>query len=364
MHIAALIVGCLIVGSMLWDVFETVALPRTALRKVRLARGFYRGTWRPWVAIARRMRSDSSRESFLALYGPLSIFGLLTVWAGGLVMGFALLQWSQRTLVSDLPGDSRLFDLVYFSGSTLFTLGVGDLSPDNEAGRVLTVAEAGIGLTLLTMVLSYLPVLYGSFSRREARLTLLDIRAGTPPAAAELLRSLVTTGDPAALNEFLKEWEYWCSELLESHISYPPVAYFRSQHRRQSWIAALATVLDLSALLKVGVAGRGAWRADQTFAIARHAAVDLAQILGGPLDWTVDRLPREELAALRRDLGDAGLTLSLEANAQLAELRRSYEPYVAALSTRLMMATPPWRHATAVRYNWKTDPLRDGGADL
>lgn len=154
MHIAALIAGCLIIGTMLWDAFETIALPRTAMRRVRLARGFYRVTWRPWVAVARRLRSSSNRENFLALYGPLSIFGLLTVWAFGLVMGFALLQWSRRTLVSDLPGDSRLFDLIYFSGSTLFTLGVGDLSPHNEAGRLLTVVEAGFGLTLLTLVLS------------------------------------------------------------------------------------------------------------------------------------------------------------------------------------------------------------------
>jgi hypothetical protein len=195
-------------------------------------------------------------------------------------------------------------------------------------------------------------------------LTLLDIWAGSPPAAVELLRSLATTGDPAALGEFLKEWEYWCSELLESHLSYPAVAYFRSQHRRQSWVAALATVLDLSALLKVGVDGLETWRAHQTFAIARHCVVDLAQIFGGPLDPTVDRLPREELAALRRDLGDAGLTLSLEADARLADLRRSYDPYIVALSNRLMMSTPQWRHASPVRHNWKTHPLEDGGAHL
>jgi hypothetical protein len=110
--------------------------------------------------------------------------------------------------------------------------------------------------------------------------------------------------------------------------------------------------------------GFSTWRADQTFAIARHAAVDLAQILGAPLNPTVDRLPPEELAALRRELEDAGLTLSLDADAQLAELRRSYEPYVVALANRLMMATPRWRHAKRVRHNWKTHPLQDGRADL
>jgi hypothetical protein len=172
------------------------------------------------------------------------------------------------------------------------------------------------------------------------------------------------TGDPSALSEFLKEWEYWCSELLESHISYPAVGYFRSQHRGQSWICALATVLDLSALLKVGVVAGCTWRADQTFAIARHAVVDLAEIVGGRPDATVDRLPRLELAALRRDLAEAGLTLSVEAESQLAALRQSYEPYILALSNRLLMTTPPWRHATAVRYNWKTNPPEDGGGDL
>src|SRR5258708_12055937 len=117
----------------------------------------------------------------------------------------------------------------------MFTLGVGDtVARQDRLGRVLTIAEAGIGLALLTLVLSYLPVLYGSFSRREVRLTLLDHWGGTPPAAAEVLCRLGKTGDPAALAEFLTEWERWCSEVLESPLSYPPVAYFLSHHHRHS----------------------------------------------------------------------------------------------------------------------------------
>ena len=277
MHLAALITGCLVIATTLWDAFETIALPRTATRRARLARWFYRTTWTLWVAAARQLRSDRSRELFLAYYGPLSIFGLLAVWAGGLITGFALLLGSQRALVSSLPGDSLAFDLFYLSGSSLFTLGLGDVAPHDKIGRVLAVAEAGLGFGLLTMVLSYLPVLYGTFSRREVRLTLLDTWAGSPPAAVEVLRRLAATGDRSALEEFLKEWEYWCSEVLESHLSYPAVAYFRSQHLHQSWLSALTTVLDTSALLKVGIGGPPTWRAHSTFAIARHAAVDLAR---------------------------------------------------------------------------------------
>ena len=366
MRLAALIAGCVVIATTLWDAFETIALPRTALRRVRLARLFYRFTWWLWVGVARRLTPDKTREHFLAFYGPLSIFGLLAVWAGGLITGFALLLGSQSALVSSLPGESLVFDLFYLSGSSLFTLGLGDVAPHDKVGRVLTVAEAGLGLGLLTLVLSYLPVLYGSFSRREVRLTLLDAWAGSPPAAAEVLRRLANTGDRAALDEFLKEWEYWCSEVLESHLSYPQVAYFRSQHDRQSWVSALTTVLDMSALLKVGIDGLPTWRAHATFAIARHAAVDLAQILGGPLDPSVDRLPPEELAALQLDLEHAGLALGRSADiaGELTELRRSYEPFIVALSNRLMMPAPAWRHATAVRFNWQTSPPRGGGVPL
>jgi hypothetical protein len=348
LHLAALIVGCFVIGTILWDAFETIALPRTASRTLRLTRYFYRSTWRLWVAAAERLGSARRRERLLAVYGPLSVFGLLAVWAAGLTTGFALLLWSQEALVSSLPGDSLLFDLFYLSGSTLFTLGPGNLAPHDRGGRVLTVVEAGIGLALLSLVLSYLPVLYGAFSRREVRVTLLDAWAGSPPAAAEVLRRLASTGNPMALDEFLKDWEHWSAELLESHLSYPAVAYFRSQHQEQSWVSALTTVLDVSALLKIGVEGLPTWRAHGTFAIAQHAAMDLAHILGAPMDPAVDRLPPEEHAALREELERSGLPLNrcADCTGEFARLRRSYEPYVAALSARLMMPTPLWRHAT------------------
>ena len=348
LHLAALVVGCLGIATMLWDAFETIALPRTASRKGRLTRYFYRSTWRLCVAAAQRLKSDRRRERLLALYGPLSVFGLLALWTAGLISGFALMQWSQRALVSPLPGDSLLFDLFYLSGSALFTLGPGNLALHDRAGRVLTVAEAGIGLALLTLVLSYLPVLYGAFSRREVRVTLLDAWAGSPPAAAEVLRRLASTGDQLALDEFLKEWEHWCAELLESHLSYPAVAYFRSQHQDQSWVSALTTVLDVSALLTIGVEGMATWRAHGTFAIAQHAAMDLARILGAPVDPAVDRLPPDEHAALETELEESGLALKRceDCTGELAQLRQSYEPYVAGLSTRLVMPLPRWRHAT------------------
>jgi hypothetical protein len=205
--------------------------------------------------------------------------------------------------------------------------------------------------------------LYQSFARREVQLTLLDAWAGSPPAATEVLRRLATAGELSALDAFLKDWEYWCSEVLESHISYPQIAYFRSQHQRQSWVSALSTILDLSALVAVGIDRVPRWQARVTFAIARHAAVDLTQVLNAIPDKEIDRLPAGDLEQVRRLLEDVGLRpdRSPEIDAQLTQLRLSYEPYVAGLARRLMMPASGWWHRTPAKDNWQTSPRRDGG---
>src|SRR5881396_1922445 len=275
MPLVAFLLSALLIATVLWDAFETVVLPRSVTRRLRLTRMYFRATWRPWGQAAALFRPDARRERFLAVYGPLSLLGLAALWAVGLVVGFAGLHWSAGSNLRPVTGEARLLDDLYMSGTTFFTLGLGDLQPAGRVARAVTVAEAGTGFAFLAIVIAYFPVLYQSFSRREVRLTLLDAWAGSPPAAAEVLRRLAEAGALDHLDDFLKEWEYWCSEILESHISYPAVAFFRSQHQRQSWVSALATVLDLSAIVTVGIEGVPAWQARVTFAIARHAAVDL-----------------------------------------------------------------------------------------
>jgi len=357
-RIASLLIGLTLIATALWDGFETVVLPRTVTRRLRLARIYFRVTWRSWSAVATRIRRDSRRERFLAVYGPVSLLGLLTVWAICFIAGFALLQWADGSRLAVEGGPAGFIDDLYMSGTTFFTLGLGDVHPLSGIARILTVAEGGMGFAFLAIVIAYFPVLYQSFSRREVRLTLMDAWAGSPPAATELLRRLAGAGQLNALDAFFRDWEYWCSELLESHISYPLLAFFRSQHQRQSWVAALVAVLDASALVIVGIEGIAAWQAQVTFAIARHAAVDLTQVLHAPVDPTADRLLPTELERVRQLLEESGLRprRSGDADARLAELRRSYEPFVVGLSRMLMMPAPPWRREGHVRDNWQTSP--------
>lgn len=355
-----------LIALILWEAFETVVLPRTITRRLRFTRFYFRNTWRPWTRVAARIRSENRRERFLAIYGPLVLIGLLVVWAVGLVFGFATVLWSAGSSLATGLGPVGFGDDLYMSGTTFVTLGLGDVHPVGRLARVVTVVEAGTGFGFLAIVIAYFPVLYQSFARRETRLTLLDAWAGSPPAAAEVLRRLGEAGELKAFEPFLKEWEYWCSEVLESHISYPVVAFFRSQHQRQSWVSALTTILDVSALAVVGIDGVSRWQARVTFAIARHAAVDLAQVLRAVPSETVDRLPADNLERLRAQLEAAGLRplRSARADAHLRELRQSYEPFVAGLGNLLMMALPAWWNERPARDNWQTSPRRDAAPHL
>jgi hypothetical protein len=363
-HPLIFLLSAFVMAAVLWDAFETVVLPRTVSRRLRLTRVYFRVTWRLWSRVAATVRRDRYRERFLAVFGPLSLLGLAGVWAMGLLIGFAGLHWAAGS--SMRPASGRFTDDLYLSGTTFFTLGLGDVEPVGAVARLITVAEAGTGFAFLAIVIAYFPVLYQSFSRREAQLTLLDAWAGSPPAAAEVLKRLAVRNELDALQSFLKDWEYWCSELLESHIAYPSVAFFRSQHQRQSWVSALTTILDLSALIEVGLEGVPTWQAHVTFAMARHTAVDLTQVLHASLDVAADRLTAGELEELRQQLESVGLkpARSPDADRRFLDLRRSYDPYVSGLARALLMPTPPWWHPHAVRDNWQVSPKGAGGAHL
>ncbi len=348
-----------LIAIVLWDAFETIVLPRRVTRRVRLTSLYYRLTWRPWRAFCLSVNLRKRREALLSVYGPLSLLALLALWAVGLIFGFALLQWALGTRLN-VPNETHsLATYLYLSGVTFFTLGFGDVTPVLPLGRTLIVAEAGVGFGFLALIIGYLPVIYQGFSAREVNISLLDARAGTPPTAVELLRRHGRNNDMPALNELLKEWERWGAELMESHLSYPVLCYFRSQHDNQSWLAALATILDTCALVMVGVDGTPTWQAQLTFAMARHATVDLSQIFSAdPRQRTdfPDRLSAAEMARLRASLAADRVPLrdGADAGERLAQLRGMYEPYINVLSNYLAMPLPPWIHARDAVDNWQT----------
>jgi hypothetical protein len=351
------VAGVLLFLVVAWDAFESIILPRRVTRKFRLTRFYYLFTWRTWKLYARLVPSHKTRESFLGYFGPISLLFLIGVWAIGLVVSFGMMQYGAGSAVNLIGKVPSFYTDLYLSGTTFFTLGLGDVVPRSGLARLLVVAEAGFGFGFLAAVIGYLPFIYGAFGRRETNISLLDARAGTPPTAGELLRRHSYPTGKDALRELLKEWEHWCAELLESHLSYPVLAYFRSQHDNQSWIGALTAILDTCALAIAGIEGACAKQAELTFAIARHAVVDLCQVFGAaPRAMPSDRLPPETLQRLRSKLAEHGTTLSTspEAAQKLLELRRMYEPYVHALANHLRQSLPPWIPEKKGKDNWQT----------
>jgi len=349
------IFGSGLILVVLWEAFETIILPRRVTRRFRLTRLFYRSTWVFWAAWSRRVKSKRRRETFLSFYGPLSLLGLLVFWAVALILGFSLLLRAAGSPLSTqvaIPGFS--LDL-YMSGTTFFTLGFGDVTPIGWTARVLAVTEAGMGFAFLAITISYLPVIFQSFSRREVIISMLDARAGSPPTALELLRRHRHDHGMDALVNMLRDWEEWSAELMESHLSYPVLAYFRSQHDNQSWLSALITILDATALIMSGLEGVPTAQARLTFAIARHAVVDLAQIFNArPEHYRIERLDPEQMEHLYRELTAAGLPPTDPTGERLSRFRQMYEPYAASLGSYLIMPLPAWIPAQSRKDNWQT----------
>ena len=358
MYVLVAFLGVVLILIILWDAFETIILPRRVARRLRLTSLFYRSIWGPWSALTQRLTSAKQREKYLGLFGPLSLIFLLSFWAAGVIFGYAIISWSlsEKLKTTEIV---NFWTYAYVSGTNFFTLGYGDITPVEPLGRAFAVVEAGTGFAMLAIVIGYLPVLYQAFSRREVNISLLDQRAGSPSSPTELLRRHKTSGSDKDLNEFLSGWERWAAELLESHLSYPVLCYFRSQHDNQSWLAAMTTILDTCALVIVGVDGSSAWQARLTFAMARHAIVDIAQVFrAAPTTRhaSKDRLSHADFDRMVSLIQpDESWTKDVaDAEQRLTELRKMYEPYVAALSEFLVMPLPPWILPEGAIDNWKT----------
>jgi hypothetical protein len=360
------VLGVAIIGLILFDAFEAVLLPRRVTHAYRLVRLFYRTTWPAWKAMAQLFSSASRREAFLSTFAPLSFLIMFAAWAIGLILAFAMLHWSFHTRLATADAAHTAVSYVYFSGVTFFTVGYGDLSPADGIGRFLAVCEAGLGFGFLALVLSYHPILAQAFSQRETMISLLDARGGSPPTAEQILVRSQPARRPEVLNSYLLQWEVWAAEVLERCLSFPVLGLYRSQHDNQSWLAALTVILDTSALAICGSGGRDPYQSRLTFAMARHAAVDLCLVFKiAPQAPEPNRLSSKDFQVLFERLKAAGGVMAPEVEAaepseiakiesRLTELRGMYEPFVNGLSQYLAFALPRFYPDTPKADNWQT----------
>jgi len=338
---------------MLSEFFVTFMLPRRVRRDPRIARRLNRFPWRPWRAIARRL-APASADTLLGLFGPLALVVQLVVWTLGLMLGSGLIEWA----VAGGPFSTR-----FLSSSGLF-LSAGGLS-GSIALRTIDLLEAATGVGVLFIVIGYMPAVYSAFSRRETAVSQLATRAGSPPAAATVLHRAAGRERWQELERDLQAWEAWAAELMETHLSYPLLAYYRSQHVNQNWLAALTVMVDVAAFVKATVRDE-VDAADITFRIGRHALADLAlQFRLEPV--AVDRLSDADLDELFAivDRSTAANVDRETAQRRLVRLRGEYEPNAQALADFFALELPPWFHTEKSPEEARTARAEHGlGRDL
>ena len=360
MSLLAALAGLFVVLIVLVDAFETIVLPRTVMRRIRISNVVFEVASQAYHLFG-RMQKRSLRQALLVAFAPCTLLVLIILWALLMIAGWGLIVWGWDPQFAQKQ--LSLGDAMYFSGVTFLTLGYGDMVPGQTIGRAIAVLEAGSGFGYIALVIGYVPVLYSAFSRRESQILLLDTRAGSEPMAGELLKRYASAGAMGSLSTLLHDWERFSAELLESYLSYPLLAYYRSQHDDQSWLKSLTAILDTCALLEVGfeedVPGRAEllFQARCTFAMARHAVVDLAYILDSPpRPGVLTRLPEGGLSLISDQISVSGLHLKTGPVAQerLDAVRQMYEPYVLGLAAELVLDLPRWCDSETHFDNWQT----------
>jgi hypothetical protein len=338
------VLGLLLLALTLWDIFQTVVVPRPTPGWFRISRYVVRGSWRAIKAI-RDGRPDRSYDRVLGLFAPAMTVALLAIWMSTLIVGYGLLMFVLRDELQPVPPDFG--SALYFAATTVLTLGFGDVVPVGAPARIIILTGAVSGLGAVALVVTFLFSLYGSYQRRERQIVTLEAAAGAPPSAVALLESYAQLQLTGRLPELFLEWERWAAEVLDSHVAYPLLGFFRSSHDNLSWISALGTVLDTASLVLTTVTGVPRGEAKLFKRVGTHLVEDIYNL--GLRSGEPTELDRSDFDAAYARLREAGYSLVPGDDAWPA-----FERARATYSTRLEAMARYW--ATPAT-SWLGDPV-------
>lgn len=240
-RILVFILGAALVLRTIFSAIRTFILPRGA--NDGMVSILFVSIRRLFDLFLRRSDSYKTIDRVMAYYAPLSLIGLLPFWAFSLLVGYSLMYWAL--------GTDSWYRAFRISGSALFTLGYA--TADTLAATLLEFSEAAVGLMLVALLIAYLPSMYSAFSRRETAVTLLEVRAGDPPSAVEMLKRFHRIHGLDRLSEQWSTWEVWFGDMDESHTSLAALVFFRSPVPTHSWVTSAGAVLDAAALTLAAV---------------------------------------------------------------------------------------------------------------
>jgi Ion channel len=259
------------------DVFETIVVPRPSPGPHRLSRYLVRYTWRAWRWFGVRTRTGLARDGFYGVYAPGATILLLIMWLLLLVAGYGLVFFALRGQLDPAPRD--IGNAMYFAGTSVLTLGYGDIVASGSLARAVSLVAAASGLGVVALVITFLFSLFASYQRRESLVVTLSTRAKAPPSAVVLLEVYARLDMVAELPALFAAWETWAAEVLDSHVAYPLLGYFRSSHDNISWLSALGAVLDACALVLTTIEDIPRGQAELTKRSGAHLVEDITNIL-------------------------------------------------------------------------------------
>ena len=326
--------GVVLVAWILNDVFSTVILPRPAPARYRPAGLLTRWGWRAWRWHADASSSADRREQRLGIFAPAMVVILLGVWILLLIFGFGLVMHSLSAEIR--PPLPDFGAALYFAAISMLTIGYGDFVPAAPLSRMTSVAAGAVGLGIVALIITYLFSLYANFQRRELQVVTLDARAGAPPSGTTLLVTCAAFDDDTEeLGQIFEQWERWAAEVLESHLAYPILMFFRSTHDHESWVSAIGAVLDAATLLLTGVEGGPRGQATATRGIGVHLVEDVGRffrLIAGDRPIADPMIERAEFDDARERLRAAGYVLVPDADASWVEFARLRAEYAGQLN--------------------------------
>jgi hypothetical protein len=308
MDIVYFALGLFLLALTFWDLFETVVVPRPTPGWFRIGRYILRGSWRILRAI-RDGSPDRSYDRVLGFFAPAITITLLGAWLASLIFGYGLILYALRDQLQPVPPD--LGSALYFAATSVLTLGYGDIVAVGGPARVIAIIAAVSGLGVVALVVTFLFSLYGSYQRREIQVVALQAAAGGPPSAVALLETYAQLGLVDRLPDLFVDWEHWAVEVLDSHVAYPLLGFFRSSHDNLSWISGLGTMLDAASLVLTTIDGLPRGEAKLFKRVGTHLVEDIFNLgfrLGQPtsldrsaFDAAYDRLKEVGYKLVARD---------------------------------------------------------------
>jgi hypothetical protein len=271
----SLALGGVLVALVYWDLFQTIVLPRPSPGWFRIGRYMVRPTWRAVRAVGRR-RGGQSGDNLMGSFAPASTVVLLFVWLATLMLGYGLVFFAMRDQLRPVPAD--LGTTTYFAATSILTLGFGDFVAAGTEARAVAILASASGLGAVALVVTYVFSLYASYQRREVQVVRLQAAAGAPPSAVALLENYRRLDLVDRLPALFEEWERWAAEVLDTHVAYPLLGYFRSSHDNLTWIGALGSVLDAACLVLTTLEDVPRGQAELFRLVGAHLVEDISNL--------------------------------------------------------------------------------------